>query len=230
MRNVIQVGSLILSGILTAASIASSAMGIASIFGFIVPWEWIALVGFICFCGVTIWRMSEHSQRIKKFEEVRPSVKVKPVREHDSFFLEVENVGGAGTFEAQVEVVKGKEHVLGLPGKYSPYWAETMDKETEMMNGLKKRLTIASLITPSPQLVFMKFRFHYWELNYCEYSRIEGIRGIDSISWVPGSKQTVMPNFVIRVTISSAPSLREGAFIRDYQLSADGLIESPDGI
>lgn len=210
-----------MSGMWTAASLMLDVFGVVTIAGWVVPWQWFALGGFLCFCIFIIWRDVEQHQIIQD----RPSVKVSPVDERRSFFyLEVENVGGAATFEAQVEIVKGKEFVSLLPDRYSPYWDETKHKKTQIMKGHKNRLLVASLHMSGSAPMPMNFRFHYWESAYFEGMLFEGIRSIDSTSWIPGGKGLVIPKFILRVTISSDPSLREELFDKYYELSTAGLI------
>lgn len=226
MRTAIQTGGAILAFIWTAVSLVLGGLGMVNVFGWIVPWHWFALGGFLCFCGLTVWRMIELQQAIQEIRDAMPSVEVRPMR-NDDYCLEVTNIGNTGTFEAQVQILEGEDFVRGLPQTYSAYWDRTKKDKSQILKGHKDKLVIATLEIPSDGRMSMNLCFYYYSSEYFQASYDEAIRYRHSNSWIVGSNQVVRPEFILRVTISSEPSLKEGAFTHNYELSSDSFTEMP---
>lgn len=227
MRTTIKIGGTILSALFTIITNVLTVREIGAVYGYDIEWQWFTLGGFIVFLGFVGWWLSDLHNYVRRLESAKPSIEVRPANDLHDYYLEVKNIGSTGTFEAQVELVKGKSYVFGLPQMYSACWDKTNNNKTQIMKGHKDKLKIATLEIPA-RVLSMSLRFYYYSSYYFEGSYVEGIRYSDSTSWIPGSNQVVVPEFTLRITISSEPSLKEGSFVRNYKLSSSGLEELPN--
>ncbi len=134
------------------------------------------------------------------------------------------NSGEDAEFEAQIEVLDGRDFVLSLPQNYSAYWEKTKNDKIDLKKGQRDWLKIASLQIPTPSLLF-SFRVHYYEITCFENSTFPRITYANSSAWLPGNTASLKPCISLKVTISSKPSMIDGAFIRTYRLSDKGLAE-----
>lgn len=195
-------------------------------------WVWISLflVGLIVAPFISFHRLRFERDKIKiQLESIRnaqPLIEVTPKKDnHDIYYLDVHNVGEYAEFEAQVELLEGKSFAFGLPDIYPAYWDRTKRDKTQIMKGHRDRLNIATL-EMHIRVLSACFRFHYYETSYFEGSPLERIGSVNSTSWIPGIVQVLKPCFKLKVTISSNPSLRDGAFSKVYELSPEGFSEA----
>jgi hypothetical protein len=193
-------------------------------------WVWITLglVGlmvapFIAFHKLRCKR-DEIRTELDDIRNAQPLIEVTPKKDNRDIYLDVYNVGEYAEFEAQVEVLEGKSYAHGLLDMYSAYWDRTKRDKTKIMKGHRDRLNIATL-EMNTRVLSACFRLHYYETRYFEHSPVEGIMSFNSTSWIPGSDQVVKPCFKLKVTISSNPSMKDGAFSRVYELSPEGFSE-----
>jgi len=192
---------------------------IAFVFALIIP--------FIAFHKLRV-RIDEKQKELDIIKNERPKIEVTVRKQYDDFDVEVLNKGEDAEFEAQIEVFDGKGFVLSLPQNYSAYWEKTKNDKIELKKGQKGHLKIASLQISRPistPIPMMNFSLHYYEITHFENSTFPIIACAQSTTWIPGDTQTVKPCISLRVTISSSPSMADGAFVRSYQLSDKGLVE-----
>jgi len=208
--------------------------GVASIAGIIInfvqgtiipSWVW-AAIGFLALLiaqFVAFHRVRVDRDRLQR--QPAPAIEVTPKIDYHDIYLDVHNIGEYAEFEAQVELLDGRSFAYALPQIYSAYWDKTKRDKTKIMKGQRDRLKIANLELPT-RVLSESFRLHYYETSYFEGVPVEGIRSVDSTSWIPGSDQVAKPRFKLKVTISSNPSLKDGVFSRVYELSPDGFSEA----
>lgn len=195
-------------------------------------WVWITLglaglmvAPFIAFHKLRLKR-DEIRTELVSIRDAQPLIEVTPeIDNRDIYYLDVHNVGEYAEFEAQVEVLEGKSYAFALPTTYSAYWDRTQRDKTQIMKGHRDKLKIANLELQTGVLT-ASFRLHYYETRYFERALIEGIEFAVSTSWIPGSDKVVKPCFKLKVTISSNPSMKDGAFSRVYELSPEGFSET----
>lgn len=181
-----------------------------------------AIVPFIIFHKLRL-RRDELKSELDSIKNERPKIETIVRTQQSNFDIEVLNNGEDAEFEAQIEVLDGRNFVLSLPLNYVTYWENTKNNKTELKKGQKDWLKIATLQTEPPALI--NLRLHYYEITHFEGSTFPRVAYANSTSWVLGNNQVVRPCIMLKVTISSSPSMIGGAFTRTYKLSDNGLSE-----
>ena len=203
-------------------SIALAALQIAE-WG--LSWYWWSAIGgglFILSGFAIVWGQQNELNKIK---DECPKIETTVRKQHNDFDIEVLNKGEAAEFEAQVEILCGKGFILSLPPNYSTFWRKTINDKTELKKGQRDWLRIASLDLGSTPTPLMRWQLHYYKVAYFEASIIPSSNFVYSTAWIPGNTQTVKPCITLRITISSKPSMTDGALVRTYNLSDRGLSE-----
>jgi hypothetical protein len=170
-----------------------------------------------------------------KNEPELPSIVVEPITDSVTYYLEVKNVGTAGTFEAEVKVIAGRFPTY-RPFSYKGCWEQNPGKETRILNGQTDKLRIARLVTLEAGGIInppMKLELCYWD------SKTNQEQHESSYAWIPGARNVTTdgtempvekPEFTISVNISTVEGMKEGSFIRHYKLTLAGLEELPTAI
>ena len=147
----------------------------------------------------------------------RPSIEVEVINDpRDKMFLEVTNKGEHGEFEAQIEVLEGRYCIHGITRPllpiYTGYWQRNAGPKASLPQGHKDRLMIGRLDMPSPRILLARFAMYFYDAvsqQLAEYG---------TTSWVPGSRQAKVARFLLQITISSTPGMKEGPFVKTYLL------------
>lgn len=191
-------------------------------------WLWILLLGiafitvpFIVFHKLRL-KLDELQSELDGIKNTRPKIETKIRRQYNDFDIEVLNIGEYAEFETQIEVLEGNSFVLSLPSNYAGYWENTKNNKTELSKGKKDWLKIASLRIGSSSMV--NYRLHYYKIASDFGSPSPMVTYTESTSWILGNNQVIRPCIMLKVTISSSPSMIGGAFIRIYKLSDNGLL------
>ena len=194
-------------------------------------WVWILLLGiafvvvpFIAFHKLRL-RQDELQSELDRIKNERPKIETTVRTQHSNFDIEVLNNGEDAEFEAQIQVLEGKPFVLSLPLNYVTYWENTKNNKTDLKKGQNDWLKIATLQIETPASRLVNFRLHYYEITHFEGSAFPKVVYANSTSWILGNNQVIRPCIILKVTISSRPSMIGGAFIRTYKLSDNGLSE-----
>lgn len=180
--------------------------------------NWLAIIAAIVFLGVVIWTIWDLCRKIEESENKKPSICVIPKPTDDLWYLDVTNNGERGIFTAQVcvfvEEESGSKYVP-VGSRYSALWGSTNTDKSEIMNGQRDTIMIATIrYTKTAQYFVMKA---YDTANKSPYDvRCVEYEGFRDLLYQP----------IVQVIISSDPSLKGGAFIREYSISLEGIIES----
>jgi len=207
---------------------------VTEVLGFNVPWGWLALGGFIAFCGFVYSLLKAKNAEINELRESKPSVIVTPMEEqglYKLYKLQVENVGGKDVFKAQIKIIDVKDDSLLIAGReYIGFWEHAFGGQSEILNGQHDRVELAALISYPPN-----YQSEHLDLYF--YNPQNRDRGcfFSSSSYHIGSYYTdakgqyvgpaSKPEFIIGVTISSDRTSKEGLFYKEYKLTLDGIEE-----
>jgi Ca2+/Na+ antiporter len=185
-----------------------------------INFRWWTLVAFVLACVFVIWIIVDLNNKIRELENKKPSISVTPEPLEDSWYLEVTNNGERGIFTAQICVFGNKE--APIDSKYSPIgtrynalWGNTNTDKSEIMNGQTDIVKIASIRYADNETYFVMEGYDpvkksSYDVRHIEY---EGFRDL-------------LKQQIIQIIISADPSLKDGAFIRDYTVSLKGITES----
>jgi len=196
---------------------------------FIFPaWGWwlilvfiLTISPFIAFRKLRL-RLDETQNELDKIKDEHPKIETTVRNQIHDFDIEITNKGEDAEFDAQVEIIRGKNFIFGLPDNYSAYWERTKNDKTEIKKDGKDWLKIASLnITPS----LMNYCLHYYEITHFQHSTFPRLASVDSDSWIPGDTRVVQPDIILKVTICANPSIIDGPFVLTYVLTTEGLSE-----
>jgi hypothetical protein len=155
-------------------------------------------------------------EKIRNLEENRPTIAVRAGSDmHSSMFLDVTNLGERGEFEAQIEVLEGREFIHGISRpilpRYTGYWERSAGSLARLPQGHSDRLLIGQQELASGGLMAASFKMYF----YNPLSQKGDAYG--TTSWGLMKDDGSLPaRFVLRVIISSAPRILEGAFIGTY--------------
>jgi hypothetical protein len=183
-------------------------------------WLWFALllVGLMVAPFLAFHKAREQrdgvARRLAQVAETHPTITVEPIVDPGGrMFLEVTNHGEHGDFQAQIEVLEGRNFMHGmtwppLPA-YSAFWQVAAGPVARLPQGHKDRVAIGylSIHTGTWLASFEMYFFNHQEGRMAAF---------DTTSWMPGSKGTAPVRFLLRVTISASPKLQEGPFCRLY--------------
>ncbi|MFH0942144.1 MAG: hypothetical protein V1823_03885 [Chloroflexota bacterium] len=198
---------------------------------FVLPqWAWLLILAVILVMSPVIafhklrLKRDELKRELDNIKNGRPKIETTIRGKHDDFDIEVLNTGEDAEFEAQIEVIQGQGFVLSLPQNYTAYWEKTKNDKVELKKGQRDWLKIASLEVHTHG-ASMNFLLHYYEITNFQHSTFPRLAYANSTGWIPGNPQVVKPRISLKITISSKPSMIGGAFVKNYQLSDNGLSE-----
>jgi hypothetical protein len=189
-------------------------------------WLWLTLglVGLIVAPFFAFHKVREQRDKVAtqlaQATETHPTITVEPIVDPGGrMFLEVTNHGEHGDFQAQIEVVEGREFIHGvtrppLPA-YSAFWQVAAGPVARLPQGHKDRVAIGHL-SIHPGIWLASFEMYF-------FSHRDGhLATFDTTSWMPGSKGALPARFLLRITVSASPKLQEGAFCRLYLAEGGG--------
>ena len=180
--------------------------------------KWWTLVAFGVFCFFIIWIIVDLAGKNRELKNKKPSISVTPMPMDDVWYLEVTNNGEKGIFTAQVCVFVEEEagsKYVPIGSRYNALWGKGNTDKSEIMNGQSDIIRIASIrYTDTAQYFVMKAydtaKKSPYDVRCVEYE------GFGDLLYQP----------IIQVILSSDPSLKGGAFIREYSISPKGITES----
>jgi hypothetical protein len=189
--------------------------------GPIPTWVWVlapaaglVTASFIPFAKVRSERDEAH-QQVRDLEENLPSIEVTTGSDAlGSMFLEATNLGERGDFEAQIDMLEGHESIHGIVTPplpiYKGYWQTSAGPTARLPQGHKDRLLIGALDL-SIETYLAEFKMYF-----CSAAGGQAVQ-YGTTSWGVMKGSGGLPaRFVLRITISSTPRMKEGPFIRTY--------------
>ncbi len=220
-----------MSALWTGVSYALTLAGVGTFLGYKIDWLWFSLGGFIVFLGFVSWWLGGLHRRIHELEANKPSIEVKPLNKRDMYCLEVKNIGNTGTFEAEIQITKSNAPIPSPVNQYTACWTIARGREAQIKKGLTDRLKIAHFITSPPDYLSQHLDIYYYEPQSGQENHVHSdsyLVGAKVVSANGEERPLKKPEFVLQVTISSEPSLKEGSFIKKYKLGLSGLEELPN--
>jgi hypothetical protein len=194
----------ILTAILGFVGAVFSAIGFAQVvLGYDIPWQWIAIGGFIAFVSITRWR-------IKRLESSRPSMEVNLENERvkGEMCIHVKNNGAKGIFSGQIEIMDSSNDLLLIEHhRYDAVWLGEITNRIEIFPGHTKTIKLASF-EHGHTILYTKLVLHRlgkYEDESGEKHFIEPLEvGNDTYT------DSSIPTVRLRVIISSEPPALEG--------------------
>lgn len=173
----------------------------------------LSIAPFIAFNKVRTER-DEKRRELRELEESRPSIQVKVINDgRDRMLLEVTNLGEHGDFEAQIEMLEGHGCIHGMERPtlptYTGCWELGLGPKASIAQGHSDRLMIGKLEIHAP-LWMAEFYMYFYD------ARAGGAKHFGTPSWLLVGKGTVPARFMLRITISSTPRMKQGPFIKTY--------------
>jgi hypothetical protein len=181
------------------------------------------ILSFLAFDRVRIERDKAREESENRELKINPpSIIVKPKTEQDIYYLEVTNIGETAEFECQIEIIE--DNTGNRKGQlYLGYWQIGTSSKPTIMN--TDRIRIASKETEIPPRgsqaivdLLMELHLYYYDKRLMHQPPFWR-----STVWT--GEGIIKPEYRLRITITSIPSMREGKFIRDYRLDLSGLTE-----
>jgi hypothetical protein len=223
---------IIIFSVITAVSLLFSISGTRSIFPNI-NFPLIAFIAFILFVVVIGLRYRELSQNSKYNGDIHPSVIITPLVEKDDFYLEVQNTGDiAATFVAALKITskQPKENISQYLKEYTGSWKLANARESKIMKGQSDKLRIAELQTTNFPIVSIHLRAYIFENEYKVTKQIalQSYFPLAVVTHADGKSGPMdRPEYMLEVSFSSDPSLKEAPLKKHYILSISGLEEIP---
>ena len=156
----------------------------------------------------------ENKEQLESIRKANPSIEVRPLRGTElDHCLEVRNIGAAGEFSAQIELIEG--HSLGGRTNDYPYagfWELANSGRARIQCNQTDRLKLVAFDVDNKERK-RRMRFYYTD------SKTGSLNFYDS-KWV--TKDTIS-RCKIRVTISSVPDLLGQSYILEKELHTWGL-------
>lgn len=189
-------------------------------------WVWVLLgfsslsiAQFFAFNKVRTER-DEKRRELRELEESRPSIHVEVINDRlDRMLLEVTNLGEHGDFEAQIEMLEGHGCIHGMERPtlptYTGCWELGVGPKASLAQGHSDRLLIGKLEV-NPQLLSAGFHMYFYD------GRAACAKDFGTTSWLLVGKGTVAARFMLRITISSTPSMKQGPFVKTYVVDGEG--------
>ncbi len=185
-----------------------------------IDFKWWTLVAFLVSCGFVISIIVGLNNKNRELENKKPQISVKPMLIDDMWCLEVANNGEMGTFTAEASVfgeddnsIEPKYQLIG--SKYNALWGKSNTDKSEILNGQSDIIRIAAIAyTDTVKYFEMKA---YDTIKKCSYL----VRHIEFDGFRDYTRQQNM-----QIIISADPSLKGGAFIREYSINLSGITES----
>lgn len=230
MRTIFKVGGTILSALWTLVFNALTLAGVGTFLGYEIDWRWFTLGGFIAFIVFAGWWIVGLYHRIHELSANKPSIKVRPRNEFDNYYLEVKNIGNTATFQAEIEIVEGKEHLIpySFEKQYKACWETTRGREAQILKDHTDLVRMAHFMSSPPYYQSQHLNLYYYDPTSGQENHIDSssyLVGAKLVSENGKEKPLTRPELVLRVTISSEPSLKEGSFVNKYKLGLSGLEE-----
>ena len=152
-----------------------------------------------------------------------PSIEVTSHKNVEDYYLEVKNNGKVADFEAQIEVIRDDTGYT-KDKSYWGYWEFGHGSKASIGNIDRIKIAHLHMMQP-PEGTPAESNFAAWlDLYYCEQSGV-GPPSLWKSTAITGNDGELQPEYVLKVTITSNPPLREGKFIRQYRLNFEGLSE-----
>jgi len=218
----IKVAGAILAALATATGLA---LDITQVVG-LQP-KWWPLITLGVFFALVTWIVIDLYIRNKKLENTKPVIDVTPTRCYDELYLNVTNEGEKGNFTAQISIISSSSGNLNfdrgmMTVGYTALWEKTQANKSEIMKEQSDSIKIASITTANTKLGLVKsLLLHAYDIAS------NSSHTIPSQSWMVNIGDTIIkPEYHLQVNISSDPSLKDGAFVRNYIVNLDGIKES----
>jgi hypothetical protein len=221
---------IIIFSVITAISILFSIGGPKSIFPNI-NFPLIAFISFILFVVVVGLRYRELTQNSKLGPDVQPSITITPLIEKDDFYLEILNTGDiAATFVATLKMtsIQPKENMSQYLKEYTGSWKLANARESKIMKGQSDKLRIAELQTTNFPIVSIHLRAYIFENEYKVTKQIalQSYFPLAVVTHADGKSGPMdRPEYLLEVSFSSDPSMKECPLKKNYKLSISGLEE-----
>ena len=180
--------------------------------------NWLAIISGFVFFFFVVWALWDSAKHVEEAENQRPSITVKPVLFDDIWYLEVTNNCEKGVFTAQVSVFNKPDldpKYQEIGPKYHALWGNSNTNESIIFNGQTDIIRLAAI-------------------TYTNDNKYFEIRGYDTVKKSPYSIRRIeyddFKKFaneqIVQVIISASPRLKEGAFVKEYNISLRGMTES----
>jgi len=179
----------------------------------------LSIAPFIAFNKVRTER-DEKRWELRELEESRPSIQVKVINDGlDRMLLQVTNLGEHGDFEAQIEMVEGHGWIHGVERPTLPTyigcWELGLGPKASLAQGHSDGLLIGKLEL-GHHLLSAGFRMYFYD------GRAGCAKEFGTTSWQIVGKGTAAARFMLRITISSTPGMKEGPFVKTYVVDGRG--------
>ncbi len=222
MRIYFKVIGVIIGVLVGVGSFIADAIQVTAVFSHPVNWIPFVIAGSVLFIGSVFWIIYDLHAKIKTYEDAKPSIIVLPLEMDERYFVEVTNIGESAEFEAQVDIVEGYDKSSFISPRYTALWRSSSDKTTKLKKGQKDQILIADIdvlsLHPRPALAYRLYHYSPDADMNVDY--------MHSRSWDPEREHTINPHFLLRLNISSEPSMKEGTFSKTYLLDSKGLSEA----
>lgn len=193
-----------MSGLWTAGSIVADAQKFKADW----PWQWYAFIGFVVFVIFMLWTMYDLLKKVHSSEDARTSITTHILADtatmiSDGLVIEVRNEGANGRFQAQVEVLESTQAYLPPEERYyDAYWENATEPTVDIMKDHSRRLKLVTFEDSPVNTGWL----HVYRMtaNGMRY------RATDSYPIFAPNGVFVVPEYTLRVTISSKPEPREG--------------------
>jgi hypothetical protein len=96
--------------------------------------QWLPVVTFTLFSAIMYWIVYDINRVNTELLNVRPSITVQSIREHDTFYLKVCNEGAEGTFKAQIGL-SSEDTTVGYLSNYIGFGSMGMEKMQRYLKG-----------------------------------------------------------------------------------------------
>ena len=167
--------------------------------------------------------------KLQKRLNIRPSIEVRPVREHDIYCLEVKNIGNAGVFMAEIQIIEGGGHITPYGfNRYKACWESVKGRESQIFQDQTDRIKIAHLVSYSPLYQSQHLDLYYYNPQTNQENHVNSDTywvGATLTSENGKERPLTSPEFILQVTINAKEGLREGSFAKKYKLGFSGLEE-----
>ncbi len=204
-------GAIVLAIIVAGSYVYSIPVEILQKYGF--------LIFFGIFCAYIAWYIHSLNEDIKKLGSQKPSITVNPQTYFDNYYLTVNNNGEKATFTAEISLLYSSTGAIthdinGVAVNYTALWSKTNTNSTEIMKGQHDNIKIASV-----EITKVSTRLALWAYDVANKSSYM----VRSASWTPTIKNVIVPEFWLKVIISSDPSLKDGAFTQNYVVNLSNI-------
>jgi hypothetical protein len=233
MRTAFKVGGTIFSALWTVVFNALTLAGIGTFLGYEIDWRWFTLAGFIAFLVFVGWWIGGLYRQLHALKANKPSIKVRPRNEFDNYYLEVKNIGNTATFQAEIEIIEGKEQYISysFTKQYKACWETTRGRESQIIQDHTDLVRIAHFVSFPPDYQSQRLNLYFYDPTSIEESYVYCMAylvGAKIVSENGTERPLTKPELVLQITINSEPSLKEGSFIKKYKLCLSGLEELPN--